>query len=77
MRREMRPSMRYETKFDVAPRVTTEVIARQKLTGSAARMQRQCSAGVIAFFAITSSVVAYGKIASGFNSRRLHSSGGE
>jgi len=35
-------------------------------------MQRQCSAGVTAVFAITSSVFSYGKIASGFDSRRLH-----
>lgn len=75
MRREVRPSERYGTKFCVARTVPVKVIRRQKLPGSAARMQRQCSAAWVAYFAIASSIVAYDKFASGFNSRRLHSKG--
>lgn len=36
-------------------------------------MQRQCSTRVVAFVTITSGVFAYGKFASGINSRRLNS----
>jgi hypothetical protein len=72
MLRKVRPSERDETELGETFIATCGVSQRQQLPRSAPQMQRQCSAGVIAFFAITNSVIAYGENASGFNSRRLH-----
>lgn len=72
MLRKLRPSKHNEAKFGGKVAVPAGVIERQKVARSAAEMQRQCSAGVVAVFAITSGVFVYGEVVLGFNSRRLH-----
>jgi len=72
MLRKLRPSLGYRFKFGGTIAVPPGVIQRQRLPRSAAGMQRPCSAEVLAVFTTTSGVFAYGKIAGGFNSRRLY-----
>jgi hypothetical protein len=76
MLRKTKPSARYGLdlpfKFGRALGVPRRVIERQKIPRCAARMQRQCSARLLAVFATRTGSIASVQIAGGFDSRRLH-----